>query len=142
MSLQDRGAGHGPAHRIVAAVASASGLLHHVFPIRPICRNVQISAIERRALLDVAWWGQHYMAHGLRVVLHCRHGQHRTGVAIYLLLRSIFDDPVQCLSMMKEMRPVMHTELLLQTARRHLFTKAETIFASREFRAGVTLSVT
>ena len=138
ISLQDRSAGHGKANRIVAAAASASGLLHQVFPIRPICRNVKISAIERRALLDVVWWGQHHLAHGLKVVLHCRHGQHRTGVAIYLLLRSIFDDPVQCLSMMKEMRPVMRAELLRKTASRHLFHKAETIFESPEFRAGVS----
>ena len=138
ISLQDRSAGHGKANRIVAAAASASVLLHQVFPIQPICRAV----IERSALLDVVWWGQHHLAHGLKVLLHGRHGQHRTGVAIYLLLRSIFDDPVQCLSMMKEMRPIMHAELLRKTANRYLFHKAETIFESPEVRAGVTLTVT
>ena len=83
VSLQDRTAGHGYANRIVAAVASASGLVHRVFPLRPICTSVNISAIERRELLDVVWWSEYYLTQCLKVLLHCRHGQHRTGVAIY-----------------------------------------------------------
>ena len=142
VSLQDRRAGHGKANRIVAAAASANGLVHHVFPLQPICRTLKINYIERCALLDVVWWADYHLAHGYKVVVHCRHGQHRTGVAIYLLLRSIVDDPVQCLSMMKEMRPIMHAELLRKTANRYLFHKAEAIFESPEFRAGVTLTVT
>ena len=70
------------------------------------------------------WWADYHLAHGYKVVVHCRHGQHRTAVAISLLLRSIFDDPVQCLSMMKEMRPIMHAELLRETANRYLFHRA------------------
>ena len=84
------------------------------------------------------WWSDFYLEQGLKVLLHCRHGHHRTGVAIYLRLRSILEEPAQCLSLMKEMRPVMHAEILLRTRNRHLFSKAETILASPEFRAGVS----
>ncbi len=84
------------------------------------------------------WWSDFYLEQGLKVLLHCRHGHHRTGVAMFLLLRSILEEPAQCLSLMKEMRPVMHTEIVLKTKCRHLVAKAETIFASPEFRAGVS----
>ena len=69
------------------------------------------------------------------MVLHCRHGHHRTGVAIYLLQRSILEEPAQCLSLMKAMRPVMHKEILRRTHHGHLFSKAETMCACPEFRA-------
>ena len=79
----------------------------------------------------------YYLEQGLKVLLHCRHGHHRTGVAIYLLLRSTLANSAQCLSLMKEMRPEMHDQIVLHTRKRHLLAKAETIFASPKFRAGL-----
>ena len=128
LSLQDRTAGRGNANRIVAAAASASGLVLLVYPIHPISRHAHINALECRELSEVVWWSDFYLEQGLKVLLHCRHGHHRTGVAIYLLLRSIFEEPAQCLSLMKAMRPVMHKEILRRTHHGHLFSKAETIF--------------
>ncbi len=140
LSLHDRSAGRGNANRIiVAAAASASGLVHRVYPIvNPISRHAHINALECKELSEVVWWSDFYLEQRLKVLLHCRHGHHRTGVAIYLLLRSILEEPAQCLSLMQEMRPAMHTAILRQTRNRHLFSKAETIFASPEFRAGVS----
>ena len=87
------------------------------------------------------WWTDFYLGQGLKVVLHCRHGQHRTGVAIYLVLRSMAEEPAQCLSLMKAMRPIMHKEILLKTKYRHLIDTAETNFVSPRFRAGLTVTV-
>ena len=138
VSLQERSAGRGNANRIVAAAASASGLMLLVYPIHPICRHAHINALECKELSEVVWWSDFYLEQGLKVLLHCRHGHHRTGVAIYLLLRSILEEPAQCLSLMKAMRPAMHKEILRRTHHRHLFGWAEAIFASPEFRAGVS----
>ncbi len=79
-----------------------------------------------------------YLEQGLKVLLHCRHGHHRTGVAIYLAPRPMVEEPAQCLSMLKEMRPTMHKEIVPKTKHRHLVVKAETISASPVFRAGVS----
>ncbi len=89
--------------------------------------------MERRGLQDVVWGGEYWLEHGCKVVLHCRHGQHRTGVAIYLVLRSMAEEPSQCLSLMKEMRPCMHTEILRKTKYRNLIGKAENIFTAPNF---------
>ena len=86
--------------------------------IHPISRHAHISARECKELSEVVWLSGLYLEQGLKVLLHCRHGHHRTGVAIYLVLRSMVEEPAQCLSMMKEMRPVMHTGLLRKTASR------------------------
>ncbi len=107
-------------------------------PIHPICRHAHINALECKELSEVVWWSDFDPEQGLKVLLHCRHGHHRTGVAIYLLLRSILEEPAQCLSLMKAMRPVMHKDILRRTHHRHLFSSAETIVASPEFRAGVS----
>ena len=109
--------------------------------IHPSSRHAHINTLECKELSEVVWWTDFYLEQGLKVLLHCRHGHHRTGVAIYLLLRSILEEPAQCLSLMKEMRPVMHKEILRKTRNRHLIRKAETVFASPEFRAGVTVTV-
>ena len=84
----------------------------------------------------VVWWSGFWLEPGCRVVLHCRHGHHRTGVAIYVLLRSILEMSAQCLFLMKEMRPEMLDQIVPHTRKRHLFAKAETIFASPKCRAG------
>ena len=84
--------------------------MHRVHPLHPICRNVKTSALERSELSE-----DFYLEQGLKVLLHCRHGHHRTGVAIYLLLRSILEEPAQCLSLMRAMRPAMHAEILRRT---------------------------
>ena len=138
LSLQERSAGRGNANRIVAAAASASGLVLLVYPIHPSSRHAHINTLECKELSEVVWWTDFYLEQGLKVLLHCRHGHHRTGVAIYLLLRSILEEPAQCLSLMKAMRPAMHTEISRRTQHGHLFSKAEPIFASPEFRAGVS----
>ena len=78
----------------------------------------------------VVWRSEFLLERGCRVVLHCRHGHHRTGVAIYLLLHSILENSAQCLSLVKEMRPEMRDQIVLHTREGHLLTKAETNFAS------------
>ena len=128
LSLQERSAGRGSANRTVAAAASASGLVLIVYPIHPSSRHAHINTLECKELSEVVWWTDFYLEQGLKVLLHCRHGHHRTGVAIYSVLRSMVEEPAHFLSMMREMRPAMHTEIVLKTNCRHLVAKAEAIF--------------
>ena len=88
-------------------------------------------------LLRAVWWIDFYLEGRCKVVVHCGHGLHRTGMAIYLLLRSILPTSAQCLSVMQQMRPEMYDEIVLWTYKRHLVTKADTIFASSIFQDGI-----
>jgi protein-tyrosine phosphatase len=80
-------------------------------------------------LARFALFAESNLDQGNSVVVHCRHGLHRTGLAIYLLLRLIMGEPEECLSMMEEMRPTMHKEFV----HRQLHSKAETILADSRF---------
>jgi hypothetical protein len=85
-------------------------------------------------LLYVVWWSDYWLMRGCRVLLYCKHGFRRTGVAIYLLLRSILETPTECVSLMKKMLPDMHfrgCEL------RKLLEKADAIFARVTFQSGI-----
>ena len=119
------------------AAASASALKDYlVCAVNPICRG-DYSAEDCQQLARFVVFADSHLKQGNRVVVHCRQGQHRTGVAIYLLLRLIVGAPEECLSMMEKMRPVMHEELLRITRHRHLYSKAESIFADTWFLEGV-----
>jgi hypothetical protein len=114
LSLQERSAGTGIADRIVSAAAFEMLYQHLVIPIGPICNNTVISERDLRRLICVVWWSDLWLAHGRRVLLYCKHGCCRTGVAIYLLLRSIWETPTECLSLMKKMRPDMHLQIVIE----------------------------
>ncbi len=140
-SLQSCTAGRGKAHGIAEAAVLAGTLKGNIVcTLNSRCRR-DYSAEDCQQLARFVAFTDLHLRQGHRVVVHCRQGQHRTGVAIYLVLRSMAEEPAQCLSLMKEMRPAMHKELLLKTKYRHLIDKAETIFESPEFRAGLTVTV-
>jgi hypothetical protein len=122
-------AGCGIAHGIVEADASAGALKNFlVLPVYPIGRG-DCSAEDCKQLARFVVFAESNLEQGNSVVVHCRQGLHRTGVAIYLLLRLIIGEPEECLSMMEKMRPKMHEEFV----HRHLHSKAETILADRRF---------
>ena len=136
-SLQETSAGGGIAHGIAQEAASA-GLLeeYEVFPVYPICKQGHCAEdCEQFARFVV--FAEEHLRHGNRLVVHCRQGLHRSGVAIYLLLREIEVAPKECLSMMEKMRPVMHGEFLRRTRNRWLCNKAENIFADTRFKHAV-----
>ena len=63
-----------------------------VCPILPICTGGHTAAdCEQFGRFVV--FADFHLAQGNRVAVHCGHGLHRTGVAIYLLLRSIVGAP-------------------------------------------------
>ena len=136
-SLHSCRAGGGIAHGIIDAAASASALKDYlVCAVNPICRG-DYTAEDCQQLARFVVFADSHLKQGNRVVVHCRQGQHRTGVAIYLLLRLIVGAPEECLSMMEKMRPVMHEELLRITRHRHLYSTAESILADTRFLEGV-----
>ena len=104
--------------------------------VNAICR-ADYSADDCQQLARFVVFAESHLKQGNRVVMHCRQGQHRTGVAIYLLLRLIVGAPEECLSMMEKMRPVMHEELLRITRHRHLYSTAESSSADTRFLEGV-----
>jgi rhodanese-related sulfurtransferase len=131
VSLQFTGEGGGIAQGIVAAAASARALAHHyVCPVRPIWRR-DYSDEDCTQLARAVVFIDAHLQRGHKVVVHCRHGKQRTGVAIYLLLRLHGEAQADSLSMMKTMRLKMH-ELLLRD-RRGFFDKTERIFINPAF---------
>jgi hypothetical protein len=99
-----------------------------VFPVYSIGRQ-DCSDEDCKQLARFALFVDSNLKQGNSVVVHCRHGLHRTGLAIYLLLRLIMGDPEDCLSMMEEMRPTMHKEFV----HRQLHSKVEEILADSRF---------
>ena len=130
-------AGGDIARWIVEAVASASALKDHlVCAVYPTCRGSDCAEDCKQLARFVAFADSH-LKQGNRVVAHCRQGQHRTGVAIYLLLRRLGLSKERCYLKMEQMRPVMHLELLKHTRSRNLDIKAEAIFQGAEFNSEV-----
>ena len=109
------------------------------FPVQPICRG-DCTADDCKQMGRFVAWADAALTHGYRVVVHCRHGQHRTGVAIYILLRWIIGSPSLCFDIMEKMRPVMLSELRRNARHRHLCGKAESIFADSRFRDALSLA--
>ena len=103
------------------------------FPVHPICTR-DCTAQDCKQMGNFVAWADGCISQGHKVVVHCRHGQHRTGVAIYLLLRHIIGEPSECFTIMQNMRPVMLSELRRVTMHRHLWDKAEIIFADSRFQ--------
>jgi hypothetical protein len=121
--------GCGIALGIVEADESAGALTNSiVFPVYSIGR-LDCSGEDCKQLARFALFAESNLDQGNRVVVHCRHGLHRTGLAIYLLLRLIMGEPEECLSMMEEMRPTMHKEFV----HRQLHSKVEEILADSRF---------
>ncbi len=102
---------------------------YYVCPVRPI-RNRDCSDEDCTQLARAVVFIDAHLQRGHKVVVHCRHGQRRTGVAIYVLLRLIEETQADSLSMMKTMRLKMHEELLRVRLGRHsdLFDRAERNF--------------
>ena len=89
VSLQSTGEGGGIAHGIVAAAASARALAYHyVCPVCPTWRS-DYSDEDCKQLARAVVFIDAHLQRGHKVVVHCRHGQRRTGVAMYVLLRLI-----------------------------------------------------
>jgi hypothetical protein len=121
--------GCGIALGIAEADESAGALTNSiVFPVYSIGRQ-DCSGEDCKQLARFALFAESNLDQGNRVVVHCRHGLHRTGLAIYLLLRLIMGEPEECLSMMEEMRPTMHKEFV----HRQLHSKVEEILADSRF---------
>ena len=137
VSLEERSTGTGITHRIVSASAFAMENQHLVCPIDPICNNSVTSDYDLMELLHVVWWSDYWLVHGCRVLLYYKHRCCRTGVAMHVLLRSILDQPAQCLSLMEKMRPDMHLQIVIRARERHLIAKADTISASPKFQGGI-----
>ena len=111
-----------------------------VFPVQPTCTRDYIYNDCWQMGRFVAW-ADAQLTRGNKVVVHCRQGQHRTGVAIYLLLRYIYGDwKERCFSIMRDMRPLMLSELRRVTTHRHLVDKAESIFADSRFRNALSVA--
>ena len=75
-----------------------------------------------------------FLKRGRRVVLHCRRGHRRTGIAIYLVLRYLGRLNASCLRTMRRMRPEMHRQFVMQTRSRELHRMAQGIFADNVFK--------
>ena len=126
LSLRSPTAGGSIARRVTSEAEAAGKILFFEFPVHPICSAgytredcVQFGRLVAHALFHVR--------QGDRVAVHCRAGCHRTGVAIYLMLRLSPCGHSETLRLMSEMRPVMHREFVLVTKKRNLVEKASVI---------------
>ena len=70
---------------------------------------------------------------GLRVAIHCRQGHHRTGIAIYLVLRYLGHSDASCLRTMERMRPEMYKQFVKQAAGHDFHRMAQDIFTNHSF---------
>ena len=75
-----------------------------------------------------------HLRKGCRVVVHCRQGLHRSGVAIYLVLRYLGVTDETSLRCMAEMRPEMHRQFLMKAKHRDLYKKARGILSDKKFQ--------
>ncbi len=137
VSLQSTGEGGGIAHGIVAAAASARALAYsNVCPVCPTWRS-DYSDEDCKQLARAVVFIDEQLRRGHRVVVHCRNGKQRTGVASYLLLRLHGEAQADSLSMMKTMRLKMCVN-----KHRGLFDKAERVLTDSAFMLEYTFEHT
>ena len=123
------------------AVSAGKVKMHCEFPLQPIC-TTGYDYNDCWQMGRFVAWAEAQLTNGNKVVVHCRQGYHRTGVAIYLLLRHIYGDwKDRCFSTMRDMRPMMLFELRRVTRNRHLEKKAESIFADSRFKNALAVSM-
>ena len=68
-----------------------------------------------------------HLQRGHKVVVQCRHGQRRTAMATYVVLRLNVETHADCLPMMKTMRRAMHAEFVRRSEFQDLLHKAERV---------------
>ncbi len=104
----------------------------HCVPIEPICRP-GFTKDDCKAFAELVHYVTIRLQKGQRVVVHCRQGLHRTGIAIFLLLRAAVGDDAksdeECLEIMATMRRPM-----LQATYSDLYAEAKDIFAAKKFQ--------
>ena len=59
------------------------------FPIHPICKGRLHTPADCLQFGRFVRWAEKELLAGSKVIVHCRQGQHRTGVAIYILIRQV-----------------------------------------------------